>query len=156
MILCLDAPPKINTSDLQFLKVMTILHKLKIFAATAISICSSCIHSLYKNQNNNVFHLNALETPVCYIHSTIIISICPTYKHCEDSSLEKWAFLCGPVCSGCLALCCTWCWQDRRWGKSVIGWFSLLSPGLKYHMGQVTKLWLSCYLVLLSIDSKTR
>ena len=24
------------------------------------------------------------------------------------------------------------------------------------HMGQVTKLWLSCYLVLLSIDSKSR
>ena len=26
----------------------------------------------------------------------------------------------------------------------------------KYHMGQVTKLGLSCYLVLLSVDSKTR
>ena len=30
-----------------------------------------------------------------------------------------------------------------------------LPPGL-LHVGQVTKLWLSCYLVLLSIDSKTR
>ena len=25
-----------------------------------------------------------------------------------------------------------------------------------YHMGQVAELWLSCYLALLSIDSKTR
>ena len=33
----------------------------------------------------------------------------------------------------------------------------LVTPGLvTVYMGQVTELWLSCYLVLLSIDSKTR
>ena len=31
-----------------------------------------------------------------------------------------------------------------------------LQGGFDQNMGQVTKLWLSCYLVLLSIDSKTR
>ena len=30
------------------------------------------------------------------------------------------------------------------------------TPWTVFHMGQVTKLQLSCYLVLLSIDSKTR
>ena len=34
--------------------------------------------------------------------------------------------------------------------------FVKLIDGTCYHMDQVTKLWLSCYLVLLSIDSKTR
>ena len=38
----------------------------------------------------------------------------------------------------------------------VIGGFDIVLKFIYIYMGQVTKLWLSCYLVSLSIDSKTR
>ena len=49
--------------------------------------------------------------------------------------------------------------RDRRTeeqGETIIPPFQLRWSRGYDNMGQVTELWLSCYLVLLSIDSKTR
>ena len=63
--------------------------------------------------------------------------------------LRHWALY---LCYGCMTGIILWVRpadERRRYivTSSLIGWV---------HMGHVTKLWLSCYLVLLSIDSKTR
>ena len=64
----------------------------------------------------------------------------------------------------CPMYMCQWPWSSL---VQVVAWLvpshdwtitanCQLNPWNKIHMGKVTKLWLSCYLVLLSTDGKTR
>ena len=92
----------------------------------------------------NIFHIFMTDIHVCdYWHIS-----CP--DNCM-SLLRPWEHPCiMMIKSHMKSIHVTGVYILRKTAKLCI-YFTSAS-----HMGQVTKLWLSCYLVLLSIDSKTR
>ena len=82
------------------------------------------------------------------------------HYHCHTTKLPLWPPRLITCCYRAAAISM---WTVRSNTQGPFYWHDLTHfPWTKWpsfhrwHMGQVTQLWLSCYLVLLSIDSKTR